>query len=95
MDALKRMAQLRKLMRSIELELGIGDFNECEKDIISIFADLEVDEIFTSQIFDREEFMSRHSRPTIFRAISRLIDRGMIERAGKERSGLYRIIREI
>jgi predicted HTH transcriptional regulator len=95
MDALKRMAQLRRLMKSIELELGIGDFNECEKDIISLFAYLEVDEIFSLQIFDGEEFMSHHSRPTIFRAISRLIDRGMIERAGKERSGLYKLIREI
>jgi predicted HTH transcriptional regulator len=82
-------------MKSIEMELGLSDFSECEKDIIAFFSDNRETEIFTTPEISADAIMAQHSRPTIFRSIASLIDRGFIERVGPPKSGVYRILKDI
>lgn len=92
MNPLQRLSQLRRLMHSIEVDLGIKEFSVCEKDIIAVFTDHGSKQFFTTADISNDAMMKGHSRPTVFRALASLIDRGLIERVGQAKSGVYRIL---
>ena len=94
MNTIQKLSQLRRLLQSIELELGIEDFSECERNIIAVMTDQSDEKIFTTADISMDELLRNHSRPTIFRSIASLIDRGLIERIGQTKSGVYRILKD-
>jgi len=93
MNPMQKLSQLRRLMFAVESELGIQGFSECEKNIVAIISGQD-EKLFTTSDICSDELMQGHSRPTIFRSISNLIDRGLIERIGQSKSGVYRVLRD-
>ena len=94
MDSMRKISQLRRLLLKIESDIGIERFSECERNIIAVISDQNNDKLFTTADLSSDELLQNHSRPTIFRSIASLIDRGMIERIGQSKSGVYRILRQ-
>jgi predicted HTH transcriptional regulator len=94
MNTMQKLSQLRRLMQSIESDLGIETFSECEKNLIAVISDQNNEKLFTSSEITTDELLRNHSRPTIFRSIASLIDRGLIERVGQSKSGVYRILKD-
>jgi len=95
MNPMQKLSQLRRLLHSIETELGVKGFSECEKDIIAVFYDRKSDGPVTTSEISGDQIVACHSRPTIFRAIASLIERGVIERIGQSKSGVYRVTKDI
>ena len=94
MDSMRKLCQLRRLLHKIESEIGIDSFSECERTIIAVISDQNNEKLFTTADLSTDELLRNHSRPTLFRSIASLIDRGMIERVGQSKSGVYRILRD-
>ncbi len=93
MNTMQKLYQLRRLMQSIESDLGIEKFSECEKNIIAVISDQNDEKLFTTSDICTDALLRNHSRPTIFRSITSLIERGLIERVGQSKSGVYRILK--
>lgn len=87
---LSHYARLRRQLAALEVDLGLDAFTPDEVGLISAIVDLE-STTGPAQVHDlREHLLCRRlSKPTFYRALQRLVQRGAVRRIGSERSGLY------
>lgn len=87
----RKLAQLRELLRAMEVDLGIGDLSEIQRDVLYAVTLVADDEGYSSlQAIQGHELARKISRPSFFRALNALVKSNRIEHVGSERSGLYR-----
>lgn len=74
----------------MEADIGLDSFSPDEVGIISAIVDLE-GTTGPAQVHDLRDhpLCNRLSKPTFYRALQRLMGRGVVRRIGSERSGLY------
>lgn len=90
-----KLARLRVLLHDMEKELGLTTLSPVERDLIYVIEELHGSgkEVQTHQIL-KHDLLSSVSRPTIFRAISSLLERGYISRGESLKKGFYTIAEE-
>lgn len=81
-------------MFNIENDLGLAELSEREKDVLyaaSLVAN-EYGEVSVS-ILQTHDLVRPIPRPTVYRAISRLGEKGLLSRVGSASSGRYQLHR--
>jgi hypothetical protein len=83
-------AQLRMVMRELEIDLNVEDFTSTELDILSITIQLyKTGRPFTSSDIVAHPMLKKSARATLYRAISSLASRGILlhnQNGGKQMS---------
>ena len=85
-----RLSQFRLLLHDMEKEMGLLDLTPLERDIYYVAMEVadRSGEMSTSDIFNHD-LLKNASRPTIFRAISTLMARGILRRRTGSARGVY------
>jgi hypothetical protein len=90
MPQLSKLAELRKLLRDMEREMGLPDLTPAEYDIICAAVDLEKNsESLTTAALLEHKLVERVSRPTFFRSLKSLLERGLLGHAEDSKRGSY------
>jgi DNA-binding MarR family transcriptional regulator len=90
MPQLSKLAELRKLLRDMEREMGLRDLTPSEYDIICAAVDLEKNsQSLTTAALLEHKLVVGVSRPTFFRALKSLLGRGFLDHAEDAKRGSY------
>ena len=90
MNQFSYLAQLNLLVRSVEVDLGIGNVTSNEKAVLSaasLLAGVGSREVSVQQLFEHE-LVRDIPKPTVYRALRSLVATGLLE---KVRFGRYSI----
>lgn len=86
------MAELRKLMRSMEAAMGLQELSNAERDIYYAAGELsEQDKRVTTERLMSHGLVSDISRPTFFRALKSLVGRGLLVHDADHLRGYYSV----
>jgi hypothetical protein len=95
MKDLKRYAQLRRVLRDMEDDIGLSDYTVTEKNIISALAQLQSDkdseEFVASKEIKAHKLCSDIPNPSFFRALKNLLSCGHLALPANRKKGLYRL----
>lgn len=87
------VAKLRSMLLEMEKDLGLADLTEAQRDVLYAITLLSAKEgVANIEGIQAHELTQKISRPTLFRALTTLSDKKIIQRIGSERSGTYQII---
>ena len=86
-------ANLLKITQSMEAELGLRALTQTEKQVLASVVlitedgkrDALLDDIRTHSLVDTIP------TPSLYRSLKTLIQKGMVQKVGSERSGIYRL----
>ena len=89
----KVFANLLKITQSMEVELGLRALTQTEKQVLASVVlitedgrkDALLDDIRTHSLVDTIP------TPSLYRSLKTLIQKGMVQKVGSERSGIYRL----
>ena len=89
----KVFANLLKITQSMEAELGLRALTQTEKQVLASVVlitedgkrDALLDDIRTHSLVDTIP------TPSLYRSLKTLIQKGMVQKVGSERSGIYRL----
>jgi DNA-binding MarR family transcriptional regulator len=89
----KVFANLLKITQSIEAELGLRALTKTEKQVLASVVlitadgnrDALLDDIRTHSLVDTTP------TPSLYRSLKALIEKGIVQKVGSERSGIYRL----
>jgi Fe2+ or Zn2+ uptake regulation protein len=89
----KVFANLLKITQSMEAELGLRALTRTEKQVLASVVlitedgsrDALLDDIRTHSLVDTM------STPSLYRSLKTLIEKGIVQKVGSERSGIYRL----
>ncbi|MDC0649592.1 hypothetical protein OAQ37_03685 [Alphaproteobacteria bacterium] len=89
----KVFANLLKITQSIETDLGLSALTQTDKQVLASVVlitedgsrDALLDDIRTHSLVDTMP------TPSLHRSLKTLIERGMVQKIGSERSGIYRL----
>lgn len=89
---MRKVIALRSLLLDAELELGLTHLSESEKAVLCALSSIS-DEHGAAKAVDLlgHQLLANHSRPTIYRALSSLIEREFLSR-DSSRLGMYKLI---
>lgn len=92
MSEISKLTELRKLMLEIEQSLGLQDLTPVERDILYAANEIvQADEyecVDTNSLFDHT-LLSGVSRPTFFRALKSLVNKGYLFKHREVCRGFY------
>lgn len=89
------MAELRKLMRSMEAAMGLQELTSAERDIYYAAGELsEQDARITTERLMSHSLVSDISRPTFFRALKSLVSRGLLVHDADHVRGHYAVAKQ-
>ena len=93
MSNLKVFADLLKVTQSMEADLGLRALTQTEKQVLASVVlitedgrrDALLDDIRTHSLVDTMP------TPSLYRSLKTLIEKGIVQKVGSERSGVYRL----
>ncbi len=93
MSNCKVFANLLKIIQSMEAELGLRALTQTEKQVLASVVlitddgsrDALLDDIRTHSLVDTTP------TPSLYRSLKTLIEKGIVQKVGSERSGVYRL----
>ena len=93
MSNLKVFANLLKITQSMEADLGLSVLTQTDKQVLASVVlitedgrkDALLDDIRTHSLVDTIP------TPSLYRSLKTLIQKGMVQKVGSERSGIYRL----
>lgn len=87
---ISKLAELRKLTQSMEQSLGLQDLSPVERDIYYAAGELQETgaQIRTNGLIDHDLLMTV-SRPTFFRALKSLVEKGYLSQLQTSNRGRY------
>ena len=93
MSSIKNYATLRNLLHDMEDDLGFGDLSDTDKRVIATLvllctepgANVHLDDIRTHSL------IASVPAPSLYRSFQMLIKKGLINKVGSARSGLYKV----
>lgn len=95
MKDLERYAQLRRVLRDMEDDIGLSDYTVTEKNIISALAQLQTNKGFDCYVASKKikahQLCCDISNPSFFRALKNLLRRGLLTLPADRKKGLYRL----
>lgn len=94
MSANSKLAQLRDLLWQMEVEVGLEQLSQPQRDVYyaaCLVAD-ETKELQSEQV-RLHPMVTQMARPTFYRALKELVERGFLVSSGSSKSGRYRIVR--
>lgn len=89
-----KLAALRNMLWQMEVEFGLEDLSQPQKDVYyaaCLVAD--EDQLVHSDIVKRHPMLALMARPTFYRALKDLVDKGFLVTAGPRKDGRYLIKR--
>jgi Fe2+ or Zn2+ uptake regulation protein len=79
-------------MAGMEVDIGLDRFTHDEVDVICAIVEVSgSSDAPTVQLLREHPLCSRMSKPTLYRALARLVELQVIKRQGGERSGFYHV----
>ncbi len=90
MIEVSKLAELRKLMQSLERTQGLEELSPVERDIYYAAGEISksTEEIRTFGLIEHS-FVRNVSRPTFFRALKSLVNKGYPSQSGNSNRGRY------
>ena len=89
---LVHFARLRRQMAAMEVDIGLNRFTHDEIDVICAIVEVSMSsDNPTIQLLREHPLCTNLSKPTLYRALARLVERRVIKRDGGERSGCYHV----
>jgi hypothetical protein len=90
---LKKLAQLKSVILSMEKDFGLADMSEQERLIISAMSEFSNQEeaLVTSRKLRNSVYGESLSAPTYHRALKSLLDKKILQPAEGRKTGLYRL----
>ncbi len=87
------VAKMRSMLLEMEKDLGLAELSEAQRDVLYAITLLSAKEgIANIEDIQAHELTQFISRPTLFRALTVLSEKKIIQRIGTERSGKYQVI---
>lgn len=89
-----KLAALRNMLWQMEVEVGLEDLSQPQKDVYyaaCLVAD--EDQLVHSETVKRHPMLALMARPTFYRALKDLVDKGFLVTAGSRKDGRYLIKR--
>lgn len=90
MREISKLAELRKLMLGMERSMGLQELSTAERDIYYAASDISEtqDRIQTTGLMEHA-LVADISRPTFFRALKSLVNKGYLSHCANRSRGLY------
>lgn len=90
MQEISKITELRKLLYSMEQSLGLEDLSTVERDIYYAASDLATGHrgVRTTGLISHD-LLKNVSRPTFFRALKSLVQKGYLSQSANNRRGIY------
>ncbi len=90
MIEVSKLAELRKLMQSLERTQGLEELSPVERDIYFATGEISksTEEIRTFGLIEHS-FVRNVSRPAFFRALKSLVNKGYLSQSGNSNRGRY------
>ena len=90
----KAFSDLLKVTQSLEADLGLSAMTQADKQVLASLVlitedgrrDALLDDIKTHSLVDTMP------TPSLYRSLKTLIQKGMVQKVGSERSGVYRLV---
>jgi predicted transcriptional regulator len=90
----KVFSDLLKVTQSLEADLGLSAMTQADKQVLASLVlitedgrrDALLDDIKTHSLVDTMP------TPSLYRSLKTLIQKGMVQKVGSERSGVYRLV---
>ena len=90
----KVFSDLLKVTQSLEADLGLSAMTQADKQVLASLVlitedgrrDALLDDIKTHSLVDKMP------TPSLYRSLKTLIQKGMVQKVGSERSGVYRLV---
>jgi len=90
MTEISKLAELRKLMQSMERTLGLESLSPVERDIYYAAEELsKADQEVRTYGLIEHTLVQSVSRPTFFRALKSLVEKGYLSQSGTANRGRY------
>ena len=87
---LKDIISLRAMLESIESSVGLSELNENQKSLYLAGEDCRSEgDIVTTAVLISHSFASSMSRPTFFRTMKSLEERGLFVNSGRKKTGEF------
>ena len=89
----QRLARLLQLVRSLEEDMGMETLSKAEKLLFTSLADLSTQanpEVSIDQIMAHPDLKNMPA-PTMYKCLRDLQSKGMLQKIGSPRSGIYRL----
>ena len=89
----KVFANLLKITQSIEAELGLRALTQSEKQVLASVVLITEDGSRDALLEDirTHSLVDTIPTPSLYRSLKTLIQKGMVQKVGSERSGIYRL----
>lgn len=88
---LSHLAQLQELLTGMERDLGLDVFSRDERKVLYALTSITSDDTMqahSSELMEHK-LCKNLSKPTFYRCLRRLVDRGVIVRSGSSKNGSY------
>ena len=90
----KVFSDLLKVTQSLEADLGLSEMTQADKQVLASLVlitedgrrDALLDDIKTHSLVDTMP------TPSLYRSLKTLIQKGMVQKVGSKRSGVYRLV---
>lgn len=90
-----KIAALRNMLWQLEVEVGLESLSQPQKDVYyAACLAADVDQVVHSDAMRRHPMLVPMARPTFYRALRDLVDRGFLVNSGRRKDGRYIIQRE-
>lgn len=92
MTDISKLTELRKLLMGMERSMGLEDLSTVERDIYCAATDLASHNhgVRTTGLLSHT-LMENVSRPTFFRALKSLVNKGYLSQSSTSRRGVYMV----
>jgi predicted HTH transcriptional regulator len=92
MKDISKLAELRKLLIGMERSMGLEDLTSVERDIYYAAFDIAAQDqpVRTTNLLSHI-LMENVSRPTFFRALKSLVNKGYLLQCASSRRGVYQV----
>jgi len=92
MTDISKLTELRKLLMGMERSMGLEDLSTVERDIYYAATDLAENNhgVRTTGLL-AHSLMENVSRPTFFRALKSLVNKGYLSQSSTSRRGVYMV----
>ena len=92
-SAPQKLAKLLQIVRGLEADIGAGALSKSEKLIFTCLADLSTATHTNVNINDLTSHpdLAEVPTPTLYKCLRDLQTKGMIEKVGTQRSGIYKL----
>lgn len=90
MMEISKLAELRKLLQSMERSLGLQDLSPVERDVYYAASEIsKSDEEVRTVLLIEHSLLQTVSRPTFFRALKSLVNKGYLSQGRASNRGRY------